>query len=64
MIEFWPMVHKLKCEISGNTFIFLVQMLCFLAFPFSPSLCLEYRVEIWILETMRKKPKESQRPCS
>lgn len=62
MIEYWPMTHILKCGISGNTFVFLLQMLCFLDFPSSPSLRLEYRLDIWTSETIRERPGESQRP--
>lgn len=62
MIEFWVVMCKLKCMISGNTFVFLLQMLCCLGVPFSPSLCLEYSLGIWTLETMGKRPRASQRP--
>lgn len=40
--EFWPVIRKVKCGITRNAFVFLLQMLCFLGFPFSPSSCLDY----------------------
>lgn len=62
VIEVWLTMRKTEVQDFWKHFCFPAQMLCFLAFPFAPSSCLECTLHIWILQIMRKRPGESQRP--